>query len=224
MGADFTALIHYSGPTEDALRAIVRLEAEEEDFTLAEVVACGLRNDFAFARHRPEKAYWRSLRNYDEKLSERPCLPSLEACLQLPSHFALTFGRDTVWVYHALRWIFFLKEDEWQRNMLGAVKWFCNLFGARDCIITHDEHPAVIAFRQRVAFSEALATAAKEGEGEVARIRDLFLNEGYAKDMAIQGPDGKRSAVPLWDTRGYWRLPLGDGNAEPSATADPPSE
>ncbi|HTU89195.1 MAG TPA: hypothetical protein VMF69_03780 [Gemmataceae bacterium] len=210
MGLDFTALIRYGGPAEDALQAIALLKGGEEDPALAEVIACGLRNDFAFAKNHAEKASWRSLHNWEERLPERPCLPSLEASLQLPSDFSLTFGGDTVWVYHSLRWIFFVTENEWQRVMLEAVKRFCGLFAATDCIITNDQHPAVAAFRQGAAFRDALAQAARQGEGEVARISDLFIDKGCSEDLVFKDLDGTYSAVPLWDTHGYRRLPFSD--------------
>jgi hypothetical protein len=209
VGLDFTALIRYGGPADVVLRAIAYLETDEEDSVLAEVVACGLRNDFAFARHRAGKAHWRPLDNWEAGLSERPRLPCLKACLQLPSDFSLIFGRDAVWVYHTLRWMFFVKQSEWQRIMLGAVKRFCDLFVATDCIITSDQHPAVAAFRTGAMFPQALAAAAKAGEGEVGRISDLYIDKGYAKGLAFKEPDGKYSAIPMWDTHDYWCLPLG---------------
>ena len=210
MGLDFTALIRYGGMGEDALRAITRLEADEKDPEFAEVITCGLRNHFAFAEHGARKACWRLLGNWEEKLSERPRLPTLEACLDLPSDFSLVFGSDTVWVSHTLRWIFFVTENEWQRVMLGAVKQLCDLIGATDCIITNDGHPVVAAFCEGATFSAALAVAAREGNKEVARIGDMFVDKGYAEDLVFKGPDGNDSPIPLWDTHGYWHLPLGD--------------
>lgn len=208
MGLDFSALIRYGGPAENVLRAIAWLERGEEDPSLAEVIACGLRNDFAFAGDHPKKGYWRPLSNWEERLPERPCLPSLEICLELPSDFSLTFGSDAVWAYHTLRWLFLVTEGEWQRVMLGAVKRLCDLFGATDCIITNDQHPAVAAFLKGATFQEAIARAAREGEGEVATVSDLFIDKGYAEDLVFEEPDGTYSAVPMWETHGYWRLPL----------------
>src|SRR5437763_1672348 len=147
MGLDFTALIHYGGLNAAVLQAIDRLESGGEDAAFAEVVAYGLRNDFAFAKSSGRHAYWRSLADYEQRLPERPTLPSLEACLELPPDFSLTFGRDSVWVWHTLRWKFFVTDVEWQRVMLAAVKRFCELFEARDCIVTNDCHPAVSEFR-----------------------------------------------------------------------------
>src|SRR5262245_26101239 len=128
MGLDFTALIRYGGPA-GALQAIARFEGGEEEPAFAEVVACGLRNDFAFAKRAGRPAHWRSAADWEQRLARRPVLPTLEACLDLPSDFSLTFGRDTVWVYHTLRWIFFVTEPEWQRVMLTALARFCELLG-----------------------------------------------------------------------------------------------
>ncbi|MGE3807786.1 MAG: hypothetical protein AB7K24_24245 [Gemmataceae bacterium] len=204
MGLDFTALIHYAGPSGDALKAISRLERGEEEPALAEVIACGLRNDFAFAKGEPHAAFWRSLKDYDKRLARRPVLPSLKLCLDLPSDFSLTFGRDTVWVYHTLRWIFFVTEPEWQRVMLAALERFCTLLDASDCVVTNDGHPAVQAFREGASFQESLHVAKVQDEGEVSRLEDLYIDKGYAEDLVFLGPGGEQSAVPVWDTHGFW--------------------
>jgi hypothetical protein len=206
MGLDFTALIHYAGPTADLLQAVARLERGEEHPALAEVVTCGLRYDFAFAKRAGQQAFWRSSADYEQRLARRPALPFLEACLDLPSDFSLTFGQDAVCVYHMLRWMFFVREPEWQRVMLMAIRWFCELFRASDCIVTNDGHPSVLAFQSGATFREALQVADVQGEGEVPSIGDLFIDKGYAEELAFVGPGGELLAIPLWDTHGYWRF------------------
>jgi hypothetical protein len=226
MGLDFTALIRYGGPSGDVLPAIADLECGAEEAALAEVVACGLRNDFAFAKYAPPEASWRPLADCHQRLLRRPTLPTLEACLDLPSDFSLTFGRDTVWVYHTLRWLFFVTEAEWQRVMLAAVKRFCELLGASDCIITNDCHPAVLAFRDGAGFAEALEVASRQGEGEVASLGELYWKveddselalkpvrgpaAEYLEGQIVLWPRGKPlpegwSRPAVWDSKGFWR-------------------
>ncbi len=114
MGRDFSALIHYPGPTDDLAEAITRLEAGGNSPGLHEVVECGRRLGFAFTNDVGHEAVWRRLDDWERTLPLRPVLPSLQAALELPSGFSLTFGADTVWVSHLLRWIFFVTEGEWQ--------------------------------------------------------------------------------------------------------------
>jgi hypothetical protein len=90
--------------------------------------------------------------------------------------------------------------------MIAAVGRFCELVGSTDCIVTNDGHPAVIAFQNGASFQEALRVAEREGEGEVNRVEDLYIDKGYADDLAYRGPDGKQEAIPVWDTHGYWRF------------------
>lgn len=205
MGQDFTALIHYGGPTGEILRAISRLEHDAEDAAFAEVRACGLQQDFDFAKH-AEPVHWAAVEDYEKTSPERPALPSLEWCLELPSSFSLTFGSDAVCVWHSLRWMFFIKEAEWQQVIIAAVRRFCELLGATDCIIASDEHPAVVAIRKGASFQEALRAAESQGEGEVAQVEDLYIDMGYADDLVFEGPSGECSRVPLWDTHGYWHV------------------
>jgi hypothetical protein len=226
MGLDFTALVHYAGPSGDVLQSIARLEAGEEDTVLAEVVACGQRNDFAFAMGPAPCPFWRSLNDYEHRLPHRPSLPSLEACLELPSGFSLTFGRDTVWIYHMLRWIFFVTEAEWQEAMVAAVKQFCELFRANDCIITNDCQPAVSEFRRGASFAESLMATSGHVEGQVASLGELYQEVDANTDIAlkpVQGcaaesleaqlflwPQGKPlpkgwSRPKAWDSKGFRR-------------------
>src|SRR5262249_48599724 len=128
------------------------------------------------------------------------------AFLDLPSDFELVFGPDAVSIYHTLRWHFFLTDPDWQCVMLRAVKRLCDLLGARDCIVTNDGHPAIEAFRNGASFADALPRASGKGEGEVASIPGLFIDKGFAEDLVYLDSDGQCSAVPVWDTRGYWRF------------------
>ena len=169
---------------------------------------------------------WRPLSDYRQRLPQRPSLPSLEACLDLQSAFSLTFGRDTVWVYHPLRWRFFVTEPEWQRVMLAAVKHFCEVFKAFDCVVTNDCHPAVGAFRNDASLAEALEAASQQGEGEVASLSELYQEDESDSDVAlkpvrgaaaellegqfVRWPRGRPlpagwSRPKVWDSKGFWR-------------------
>ncbi len=186
----------------------------------------GLRYDFAFAKYSGQDACWRALADCEQKLPRMPALPSLDACLQLPSDFSVTFGRDAVWVYHTLRWVFFVTEVAWQQVMLAAIKRFCELLGASDCIVTNDCHPSVSAFLRGASFAEALDVASREGEGEVASLSDLYREIEDESDVALKPlresaakylegqlvlwprskplPEGW-SRPTVWDSKGFWR-------------------
>jgi hypothetical protein len=206
MGLDFAALIRYGGPCDDVVHAIAQLEGGDEDAALVEVTACGLHNDFAFAKRPREPAFWRSSSDLDQRLAGRPPLPTLATCLELPCGFTLTFGRDTVCVYHTLRWMFFLSEEEWQRVMLAALDKLCASLGGIDCVVTNDAHPAVLAFQEGASFEDALRAAECKGEGRVERIESLYVDKGYAEPLVYAGPRGEQYAIPVWDTHGYWRF------------------
>jgi hypothetical protein len=111
-------------------------------------------------------------------------------------------------VYHTLRWLFFVTEPEWQQVMLASLRWFCQLLGARDCVVTNDANPAVLAFQKGASFTDALRVAKGKGEGEVARIEHLYTDKGWSEELVFVGSQGESSAVPLWDTHGYWRFRL----------------
>ena len=97
-------------------------------------------------------------------------------------------------------------EPEWQRVMLAALRHFCELLGAIDSIVTNDSNPAILAFQSGASFKDALQAAERQGEGEVARVEDLYFDKGWAEDLVFVGPDGEHSAIPVWGTHGYWRF------------------
>jgi hypothetical protein len=226
VGLDFSALIQTNGLSADVVESIDRLESTGEDAAFARVVNYGLSNDFSFARCNDKRARWRSMADWNQILPRRPHLPSLEARLHLPSDFCLTFGHDAVWVYHSLRWISFLTEVEWQRVILAAVKRFCGLLRARDCIVTNDENPAVLEFLRGTSFVDALRIATKNGEGEEVTLNDLYREVEDESDVAMKPADGplakylegqlvqwpRSKALPkgwsrplVWESKGFWR-------------------
>ncbi len=227
MGLDFSALIRYGGPSREILPGVARLERGEEDAPFRQVVAVGLHRGFAFAELADRKATWRPWSDIEQVIPQRPDLPSLDTFLDLPSDFSLTFGHDAVWVYHTLRWIYFVTEAEWQLVMLAAVGRFRELLGADDCIITNDCHPAISAFRGGASFAAALEVASREGEGEVSSLGDLYREVESESDVALKpgsGPaaqylEGQLVLWPqdkplpegwarptVWESQGFWRF------------------
>jgi hypothetical protein len=205
MGLDFTALIHYGGMTASVTQAISELEDGRDGPALKGVVECGRRLGYSFADYAGETARWFPRDDWERTLLPRPELPTLSASLDLTSTFELTFGRDAILVWHSVRWLLFLKEEQWHPVMLSSVDWFCDLFHASDCIITNDGHPAVEAFWEGATFSDALASAARQGDGEVETLKEMYIDEGIAEDLVFEQPDGSYAGIPVWDTKGYWR-------------------
>jgi hypothetical protein len=219
MGMDFVALIRYPGPAA-VEAAIRRLEAEEPSEFRA-VVALGLRTGWAFAAHLYGRG-WVSNTD-DNPVQDRPQLPSLDHALRFNSSFWLTFGADTVRVYHLLRWRRFLIEPVWQLAMLNAVRSLCTRLNATDCVITSDFHPADQAFFDGASFAEALAAGGPE-DGEVPTLADLYrewVPEEYADSIFKPTRDGSFrqiwwdrewpipegwELVTTWDSKGYWRF------------------
>lgn len=206
MGMDFSALLQYDGPTENAISAISQLEANPHHPATDAVVELGRKEDFAFADELLTQADWRTYSDGETPLSSRPNLPNLEVFLHLPSDFNLTFGRDTIWIYHSLRWLSFTTEHQWQTVMLKGLCYFYDLFCARDCIVTSDFNPAILEFQNGASFSTAISTAESKGEGCVDTLDDLYLDKGFADDLAFVDADGRESAIPIWDSHGFWRL------------------
>lgn len=203
---DFSALLHYVGATDHVLAAISQLESQPSHSSTDAVVELGRQKDFAFARETVAGAGWRAYSDWETPLQVRPALPSTQKYLQLPSDFRLTFGNDAIWIYHTLRWLFFTTERQWQTVMLNAIRHFVDLFHARDCIVTSDFNPAILEFQNGASFGAAIAVAESKGEGRVQTLDALYIDKGVADDLVFVDADGRQSAVPVWDSHGYWRL------------------
>ncbi len=159
----------------------------------------------------------------DPLVRDRPPLPSTANLLRFTSDFFLTFGADTVLVYHTLRWRFFLTEPDWQTVMLDAVRALGHILDATDCVITSDFHPAYAAFFDGASFAEALAAGGPD-DGEVPTLADLYrewVPEEYADSIFKPTRDGDFrqiwwdrdwpipvgwELVTTWDSKGYWRF------------------
>jgi hypothetical protein len=233
VGMDFVALMKYPGPDERLQAVLDGLEigSPEEVRSLAQLLKAR-----GFAIGQQERAVWTftdRLELRDPRLDWRPTLPTLKTALHLPEEFFLTFGPDAIEVYHTLRWHFFLEEPDLQRAMLDACRCLGRLFGATDCILTSDFSPVVHAFRGGLGFDAALAMAGPE-EGERAALADLYREipeDSIIRFVVGQGgrqrtqykdwptdkapPQGWKRAS-TWESKGYWRLGLGDGAAGPS--------
>jgi hypothetical protein len=96
MGLDFSALIHYRGPTDSLAGSIAHLEAGGSDHELQQVIELGRRRGFAFADCAGRSAAWRRLDDWERALPGRPVLPDLGVALDLSSGFSLTFGPDAI--------------------------------------------------------------------------------------------------------------------------------
>lgn len=232
MGMDFTALMKYGEPDERLSRVLDRLEAGSPAAVQA---LARLMHDRGIGLGRDEAAVWEftsrpELR--DRRLGQRPRVPNLGVSLWLPEGFSLTFGQDAVEVYHLLRWHFFLTEPGLQRAMLDACTCLGRVLGATDCVVTSDFSPVVHAFRDGLGFDASLASAGPE-DGERPNLADLYLEIPLSEVMQTVQRPGKPSQtrhmnwgldlpmpegwqrVTSWDSRGYWRLDLGPGFADP---------
>jgi hypothetical protein len=228
MGMDFSALMCYRGPMDnDFFSAIDQLESSPHHPKLEAVVNFGQDQDFAFAAETETNATWRI--DWQTQLLSRPKLPDLAYYLNLPSGFDLTFGHGAILIYHPLRWIFFITDEQWQRLMLNATSFLCQLFNAADCIITSDFNPAITSFLDGRNFADSLLTS-EPHEGEVETLDDLYEEWEDDSDLALKPagnglegqivtwpkskplPEGWQRAT-IWDSKGYWRLPL-EGNRD----------
>lgn len=202
MGWNFSALLRYSGPTAACLSAISILEETEEYLPLQPVLDCGLAKGFGPGT---KKGTWLPFPEIDSSELPRPKLPTLQTWLELPCGFHLVFGADAIWVYHTARWSIFLHDPDWQTAVLQGIQHLVGLFQASDCIVTRDEHPAILAFHDDTRFSEALS-ACEPSEGAVERLSDLAIDLGISDELIYEGADRQHLAVPIWDSKGYWHL------------------
>jgi hypothetical protein len=201
MGWDFCALLRYDGPSPAVADALARFESGDVCAPLKALVACARSRD---CRTVAETWYavpaWRSFSEWSDDviLPVRPELPTLNAVLDLPASFELMFGADTVRVYNLLRWLTFLTETSWRRPVLDALKMFCESFLAKECIVAHHQHPAMIAFLGGSSFDQSLQVAAERDEGEVQSLDQLFIDSGFDEQFGL----------PIWNSHGYQRFPL----------------
>jgi HEAT repeat protein len=181
---DFVALMKYPGPGPPLGDALDRLEAEspEELKDLRRVMEAR-----GSSRRDQSGATWGRWTS-DREVLGQPGLPDTWAELHTPEDFYLSFGADTVRVYHLLRWHSFLTEPPLQAAMLEACAALGRLFGATDCVLTSDFSPLDAAFHEGAGFEEALRRG-EPGHGEVPNLEDLYL-----------------SYTDTWDSFGYWRF------------------
>ena len=165
---------------------------------------------------------WVDRENLDFVLPGRPQLPCLTGALRLPEGFFLTVAQDTIIVYHLLRWIVFLTEPKWQSVMFDALRWMCENFSARDCVVAHDCHPAVTCIRDGMPFEKALEYADQKCFGEVQSFAELYVAVESDSETAMKPAKGglsqcvrwpKNKPLPpgwsrptVWDSKGYWRF------------------
>jgi hypothetical protein len=224
MGMDFVALMRYAGPKGPALHA---LDALEDDSPAELKFAARVMEEEGFKHNsRLRSAVWELNAGVDgPRFDQRPDLPTLAVALHTPEDFFLTFGGDAFEVYLLLRWSFFLTAFALQRAVLDACSCLGRLFGASDCIITSDWSPVVVAFREGKSFQEALSAAGLD-DGERPTIAELYSEwpEDYLMREIDSAEGGKRmdykdwpidkpppagwERASVWDSKGYWRLPL----------------
>jgi hypothetical protein len=226
MGLDFSALIRYSSDRANLKAAVSRLLTEPWDPSITQLLEHGRREKFTFAENPPRSAEWRQRRDWEQILATPPELPSLDCCLDLTSGFMLTFAPDTIWLHHTIRWQYFLFEPTWQAQLLKAVAAFCDGFNAIDCVITHDENPAVAEVLRGTPFVGALQVASAKGEGAVASLTELHQRVDTSSNLAMKPAPGHLPAMEVeivhwphdralpkgWtrpevnEFRGYWHL------------------
>lgn len=197
MGWEFCALLRYDGPTPAVAEAISRFESGEVCTAIQTVIAYAQSQDYSLVSECRCAIAWLDSSEYGI-LSARPELPNLHAILALPAGFDLMFGPDAVRVYSILGWLEFLIETGWRQPVLDAIEMFRDSFHAKECIIARDQHPAMLAFLNGASFDEGLRVAADREEGEVQNLDQLYIDAGV----------DDQSGVQIWDSRGYWRIPL----------------
>jgi len=222
MGMDFVALLKYGGPDDPVLRNVESLAAGSPPELK---VLSTLFRERKYSWGQGTGSVWTS--GHEHICDGRPALPNLTVALRTPDDFFLTFGKDTIRVYHLLRWLFFLTDPILQKAMLTACRCLSRMFGASDCIITSDFSPVNGAFLDGHTFCDSLkAGDSEDGEREV--LADLYLEipEDYVmredtrprkkKGRGMEYMDWDKDKPPpegwerasTWDSKGFWRLRL----------------
>jgi HEAT repeat protein len=221
MGMDFVALMKSRGPDArlaDALSFLQRDSLEELR------VARDLMDTLGFRCRNRNPAGWETTDGNSLGLDFQPNLPDVAVSWWTPEEFSLSFGTDTIQVYHLLRWHSFLTDSRMQEAMLKACAALGRLFGVTDCIVTSDYNPTNSAFLNGMTFNAALQEAEPE-YGEVANLEDLYLSYFDESDIAAIPtgndlipwqlvltrrdkplPDGWQRVDRTWDSFGYWRF------------------
>ena len=145
------------------------------------MLSCG------FAVIEPSYEGWVTFENFPEPIA-RPWSLTLDAAFETHEDFFLTFGDDSVEIFHPLSWDTVLTDKKWERAMLEACRALAEVFEATEGIVTRNESPAIIAVGEIGLYDEALEHAQGE-EGEREHLRELY---------EIIEDDG------TWDSHGYW--------------------
>jgi hypothetical protein len=222
MAMDFTAVLRCDISSEPVSHGLDALEATDRPMPLQAVLRCWQEYGFFNFYEDWRIPVWVEYENHKSVLPARPHLPTLQANLRLPEGFFVTVAKDSLVVYHLLRWQFFLTERKWQSVMFDALRWFCNVFSAKDCVLAHDCHWVVCGIREGIHFGEALSRAEREGCGRVDSFRELYIEVESDSDLAMKPAKGnfaqcviwpREKPLPpgwsrptVWDSKGYWRF------------------
>jgi HEAT repeat protein len=202
MGMDFLALMKYHGPNLHLAAMLCRLQlGSPQELKIAR----DLMDTLGVRCKERNPAGWESADGASLGSTFRPNLPDMGVSWWTAEEFSLTFGADTIRVYHLLRWHSFLTDSQLQSAMLRAVTALGQLFGLTDCIITSDFNPVDSAFFKGMTFDAALLTSEPE-YGEVANLEDLYLNYPEETGLTFKTQQGWQSIDHIWDSVGYWRF------------------
>lgn len=189
MGMDFAAFIRYPGPTPqtlDTIEALTLSSISELRKVLPLWIECGF-SDMGIS-----SAGWIDRQN---RRVSQPSLPCLSTSLCLPEGFFLTFGSDTLFVNHPLRWLQFLQDERWQRIMLAASAALARCFHGSACVVTSDYSPLLECFSNGMKFDDSLVQV-HDKEPAVENVKQLLIEgiEGYPKGT--------------WSSKGYLIVPV----------------
>lgn len=221
MGMDFSAVLRCGSSSGAVSVGLSALESELRPPQLRAVVACWLECGFA-AFDDWRVPTWTPSKGAAIPLPARPAVLTPDVCLRLPEGFFVTVGRDSIRIYHLLRWLKFLTEPKWQSVMFDALRWFWDAFSATDCVLAHDCHSVSCGLHQGLTFEESLCRAKSEGVGPVASFAELFVETESESDDALKPAKGALAQFvrwprdkPLppgwtrptsWDSKGYWHF------------------
>lgn len=177
---DFSVILPYDFDLKVVERSLVRLESGEEPEPFSALLALWEQADL-----RVDNDYgWRSAQNYEHRLHIRPPLPDTGVQLWMPSGFALSFGRDSIWFYHPLRWSIFAADPTWHQPMRSATEWVREAFHCNDALITWDCSRLVGGFKMGESVERTIA-GSKRTIGSCAIAITSFDGRQLTHDPAI---------------------------------------